>query len=284
MSDFDLSGLTEVQKGLLENLKKTLKHAAADNTVTIAYSGGLDSRFLAFCAHHFGFAVRLLHVAGEHIAKQETDEAVAFAKGMGLTCDVVHINLPTPQALASAQKRRCYVCKHTIFSQLKAFAQGGQLCDGTNASDTLVFRPGAQALKELGIHSPLMEAGIAKPDIRAIGKVLGFAHPEQVARPCLLTRFPYGVEPTAEKLSVIARVESTLDTWPEAKNLRVRLRYPDGKTPELHIETASLTDASEAFLDNLKARLIETFGKDVEGLKLCVMDKLSGYYDRQETK
>lgn len=279
----DVANLTSAQKALIENLHKALNEAAVDEEVTIAYSGGLDSRFLAFCAKAFGFKVRLLHVAGNHIAVSESHEAVDFAKAMGLVCDVVRLKLPTPQALASAQKRRCYVCKSAIFSQLKELATGGKLCDGTNASDTLVFRPGAQALKELGIYSPLQRAGFAKPDIREVGKLLGFANPMQAARPCLLTRFPYGVEPTADKLAVIAKVEDFIDRDPDTKSLRVRLRYPQG-LPELHIEKDCLIGKDEQFLKDLKARLQSTFAPDLKGLTIRVLDKLSGFYDSPTSK
>ena len=276
----DIAPLSEAQKKLLENLESELQKASFDHTVTIAYSGGLDSRFLAFCAKAFGFNVKLLHVAGNHIAVQESREAVDFARDMGLNCEVVHLKLPTPQELAAAQKRRCYVCKSAIFSQLKALALGGKLCDGTNLSDTLVFRPGAQALKELGIYSPLHAAGFAKADIRATGKLLGFQAPDQVARPCLLTRFPYGVEPTADKLSVIAQVESWIDANEETKGLRVRLRYPDGNLPELHIEKSSLADRDEDYLVRLQEQLVHAFSPALNGLKVCLLDKLSGFYDQ----
>lgn len=275
----DIAPLSETQKKQLERLQSELDKASVDNTVTVAYSGGLDSRFLAFCAKNFGFKVRLLHVAGSHIAAQESQEAVDFARRMGLVCEVVHLKLPTPQELAAAQKRRCYVCKSAIFSQLKALALGGKLCDGTNASDALVFRPGAQALKELGIYSPLQAAGFAKADIRATGKLLGFDSPEQMARPCLLTRFPYGVEPTPEKLSVIAQVESWIDAHEKANPLRVRLRYPDGRLPELHIEKASLAGRSQDDLHRLKVQLVGEFSPALDGLKVRVLDRLSGFYD-----
>ncbi len=275
----NIGALTQEQKTLLANLKSALTDASFEGGVTIAYSGGLDSRFLSFCAKAFGFNVRLLHVAGNHIAVQESQEAIDFAKDMGLTCEVVRLKLPTPQALAAAQKRRCYVCKSAIFSQLKALAAGGKLCDGTNASDTLVFRPGAQALKELGIYSPLQQAGFTKPDIRAVGKILGFANPTQAARPCLLTRFPYGVEPTADKLAVIAKAEEWIDNAPDTKGLRVRLRYPQG-LPELHIEKESLTGKDETFIKDLKARLQAAFASDLSGLSIRVLDKLSGFYDQ----
>ena len=238
---------------LPQALKDAVAAASFDGTVTIAYSGGLDSRFLAFAASKLGYHVVLLHVAGPHMAPSESEGAVKDARDMGLTVTVITANPLGITELAAAGKNRCYVCKRHVFTELLKHAAGGRLCDGTNASDLTVYRPGRKALTELGIHSPLAEAGIGKPDIRRIARTMGMAHPDQAARPCLLTRFPYGMMPDAGTLSLIAEAEDWLEAQPEARGLKFRLRFPNPQKRDeavLHVEKNSLGDRTEADLDH----------------------------------
>lgn len=275
---------------LFERLAAALQRASGGvGRITVAYSGGLDSRFLSFCAAKKGYGVRLLHVAGAHIAPEETAEAVALAQAMNLSAEVVRLPLASPQELARAGRQRCYVCKKAIFSQLKAMAEGGRLCDGTNASDLDVFRPGSRAVTELGVFSPLAEAGFTKPMIRQWAARLGLPLPEQSARPCLLTRFPYGVEPGARELSTVGEVEQWLADSPLGHGLAFRLRYPDGLHPVLHVAREGLYRREEAFgkneaslLAEIRTALVGHFGRRLAGLEVAAMDVLSGYYDREQ--
>ena len=271
-------------KGLPEALAGRIAAAAPHGTVTIAYSGGLDSRFLAFSAKRLGYKVRLFHVRGPHIAPSETEEAVAGARELGLEPEVIDLSPLSLPELASAGKLRCYVCKRGLFTELKRRAGGEPLCDGMNLTDLSVYRPGRKALIELGIRSPLAEAKIGKPDIRRIGRELGFPRPDQAARPCLLTRFPYGMLPDEKKLALVAMAEDFIAADPFGRTLRFRLRCPDGVTPALHVEKSSLKDASEADVRALCGRLCAAFGAPMQGLSFEIMEKLSGYYDRPEAK
>ena len=268
---------------LPQALKNAVAAASFDGTVTIAYSGGLDSRFLAFAASQLGYHVVLLHVAGPHMAPSESEGAVKDARDMGLTVTVITANPLGITELAAAGKNRCYVCKRHVFTELLKHAAGGRLCDGTNASDLTVYRPGRKALTELGIHSPLAEAGIGKPDIRRIARTMGMAHPDQAARPCLLTRFPYGMMPDAETLSLIAEAEDWLEAQPEARGLKFRLRFPNPQKRDeavLHVEKNSLGDRTEADLDHWVQRLKTQFSPKLDSLTCAVLEKLSGFYDR----
>ena len=264
-------------------LKTSIASAAHENTVTIAYSGGLDSRFLCFVASRLGYDVKPLHVAGPHMAPSESNGAVKDARDMGLDVELITANPLEIAELAAAGRNRCYVCKTHVFTELLKHAAGGKLCDGTNASDLTVFRPGRKALEELGIHSPLAEAGITKPDIRRLASALGMPHPDQAARPCLLTRFPYGMMPAAETLALVAEAEDWIEALPEAAGIKFRLRFPDAtnrKKAVLHIEAASLEKRTEkdlkAILEKTKAR----FTPQLDSLTIAVLEKLSGFYDR----
>ena len=146
-----------------------------------------------------------------------------------------------------------------------------------NASDLTVFRPGRKALEELGVLSPLAEAGLSKADIRRIGAAIGLPAPDQAARPCLLTRFPYGVTPPREALDTVAEVEAFLETLPDAAGLRYRLRYPAGR-PELHWEKSDAL--TEERLGRIALALFKAFPDALKGLTMRTFETLSGYYDR----
>ena len=268
---------------LPQALKTSIAAAASDGTVTIAYSGGLDSRFLAFASAALGYHVVLLHVVGPHMAPSESAGAVRDAQAMGLTVNLITANPLGITELAAAGKNRCYVCKHHVFTELLKHAAGGKLCDGTNASDLTVYRPGRKALEELGIHSPLAEAGIGKPDIRRIARAMEMARPDQAARPCLLTRFPYGMMPEAATLALIAEAEDWIEAQPEARGLKFRLRFPNPLQRHeavLHVEKSSLGNRADQDLARLVQRIKTQFSPKLDTLTYAVLEKLSGFYDR----
>ncbi len=266
-----------------EKLRDALKEASSGTrTLTVAYSGGLDSRFLSFCAKREGYAVRLLHVTGPHISAQETQEAVDLARAMGLEAELVRVKLADARELARAGRARCYICKKTIFTQLQAMAEGARLCDGTNASDLKVFRPGSRAIAELGVFSPLASAGFEKADIYRLAAKLGLPYPSQAARPCLLTRFPYGVEPAPEMLAAVGEVEKWLSENPLAAGVKFRLRYPDGQHPVLHLAREGLGEGPRQKAEAIARAVREHFGGALSSLPVEVFEHLSGYYDRPE--
>ena len=262
-------------------LSAILQDVSRGEVVNIAYSGGLDSRFLAFFALNLGLKVNLIHVTGPHIASDETNEALSAARSMGLEPQLVPINPLENQAIQEAGRNRCYECKKTIFSTLLGRVSPALLCDGTNASDQLVFRPGRKALEELGIRSPLAEAGITKEQIRALGREMNFPNPEQAARPCLLTRFPYGVLPSEEMLHAIATIERFIASHPFGKTLRFRVRVPDSDGPQLHVERSSLPDRPFEQISKLQHDLRDEF-PNLMGMPVEIFETLSGYYDNRK--
>ena len=264
----------EIERAL-QRLRDVLKNTAENNRLCIAYSGGLDSRFLAFFASKFGLEVELLHASAALVSPTESQNAVDRAQAMGLTVRVVHPPLPAPEALAAAGRNRCYVCKRSIFSFLQKQSPA-PLCDGSNASDALVFRPGSRAIKELGVHTPLADAGLTKPMIRAAAARLGLPDPQQPARPCLLTRFDYGDAPDARRLRLTQQVEDFLSELPELK-AGFRLRWL-GDQPLLHIASANRFSSEE--LGGIQTRLTESF-PELGSVHIEVMDNLSGWFDRR---
>ena len=138
-------------------LVDALRSASRSGEIAIAYSGGLDSRFLAFSAKKTGLTPLLYHVTGPHVAPAESESALSHAREMGFPVTVVPFD-PSVLDLARAGRARCYVCKKALFSAVLAKLREDRpdlpLCDGMNASDLTVYRPGRRALEELGVLSP----------------------------------------------------------------------------------------------------------------------------------
>jgi len=207
-----------VTAGAGENRSPEQRLAAffsAHPRLAIAFSGGLDSRFLCFAALRAGADVLALHARGPHIPAYETEEAAAFAEDLHLPLAVFSVDpLLLPDA-AHNTKRRCYACKKNLIVRMKALLQERgrtdfTLCDGTNHSDLAVFRPGLAALQEEGVFSPLALCGYEKPLIRADAAKAGMRMPSFPPRPCLLTRFSYGMSPDRETLAALGRAEKKL--------------------------------------------------------------------------
>ena len=142
----------------LSRLEKVLSEIAPDKRLAIAFSGGLDSRFLSFAAKYLGYTVKLLTVRGPHISAEETAEAVQWALDNGFEMELLDLNPLQMEAVEFNHTDRCYFCKKHLFLELKRRAADLPLCDGTNHSDLSHYRPGLKALSELKIHSPLAEA------------------------------------------------------------------------------------------------------------------------------
>ena len=270
-----MSELAEQAQALEQNLR-SIRHLA------VAFSGGLDSRFLIHAALRAGVSVQALHVAGPHIPAAEHEHAVAWARQRGVPLTVLPLDPLTMPALRGNPKDRCYHCKTAVFTALKAAAAAlpghPALADGTNASDSQGYRPGLRALAELGIISPLAEAGLTKDAIRRLAADTGMDDPGQAALPCLLTRFDYGLTITAEKLQALdvaeRAVEAVLRTHygPTAPGFRLRWLAQDSTV--LHLEAK---DLPPALVQDLRETLAATgFARTpVEAVRT-----LSGYFDR----
>ncbi len=272
----------EPDEARIERLKNALLTAAPGRRVSIAFSGGLDSRFLSFFALRLDFEIELLHVHGPHVSEQETLEARAWADSHGFKLKIVELNpLQAPEVSRNCRER-CYFCKRMLFTELLRIASF-PLCDGTNHSDLGNYRPGLLALRELKINSPLAMAQISKPEIRELGRALGFDNPDQVARPCILTRLPYDTAVSAEDLKNIAETEREIfEAFAESSNPQIafRLRKVRGKAYELHVQAQEyerLSSEERSLLERLVKERQNNFGP----VPIVPMDKLSGFFDRK---
>nr|WP_321512805.1 ATP-dependent sacrificial sulfur transferase LarE [uncultured Pseudodesulfovibrio sp.] len=175
----------------------------------VTYSGGVDSTLLLHAAKEvLGDMLLATTVVTPYIPKWE----VAEARQLAATMKVKHmvLSLPFPNALRMNPPDHCYTCKKTLFGTLKeAATDHGLPCvlDGTNADDILNFRPGLKALRELGITSPLMEAGLTKQNIRDLSQHIGLPTWNKPSFACLLSRMPVNERVHEEDLNRVEQAE-----------------------------------------------------------------------------
>ncbi len=185
--------------------------------ICIAFSGGVDSTLLLKIARDALGMNNVLAITAVSNTYTRTEKETASR--MAAFIDVLHFFLPTDevadQEYASNPPDRCYHCKKHFYETLLPVARskGFELiCDGSNLDDLADYRPGKKAGEELGVRSPLIEAGMAKADVRALSRELGLPGWDRPANPCLASRIPYGSKITSEKLSVIEKAEKFIHT------------------------------------------------------------------------
>lgn len=205
--------------------------------VLVGYSGGIDSTFLLWAALDTLGPDRVLGVTGvsPSLSRVQRDEAVRQAREMGAPHRLVETGeVGDPRYLANAADR-CYHCKRELYSVLRAVARAEgfeRLLDGSNLDDTRDVRPGFRAIRELGVESPLLDAGLGKGAVRALSRAAGLSAWDRPASPCLSSRVPHGTPITIALLSRIERGEALLRRFVEGP---LRLRTRDG---EARIEVA----------------------------------------------
>ena len=198
-----------------ENKLKRLKEIIADyGSLAVGFSGGVDSSFLIAVAHEI-LGDRLIAVTGvdASIPEREVKEAKAFCEERGIRQITCTVDPFKDESFRNNAPDRCYFCKRGIFSEIKRIAgENGieYVAEGSNMDDLGDYRPGLKAVDELGVKSPLREAGMYKADIRRISNAMGLPTWSKPAYACLASRFVYGEEITEEKLHMIDRAEQFL--------------------------------------------------------------------------
>lgn len=210
----------------LDNLIKLLQEMGA---VAVAFSGGVDSSFLAAAAQRaLGDKAVAVTAYSETLPESERQEAIAIARQIGIRHVLLHISELNSAEFVANTPDRCYYCKKERFDALKKWADEEKIAwvlEGSNADDKSDYRPGMRAIDELcGVRSPLLEAGLTKEEIRVISKEWGVPTWNKPSAACLSSRVAYGLPVTAERLKQIEQAEAFLKQYCHGQ---VRVRHHD---------------------------------------------------------
>lgn len=249
--------------------KKLIKILKSLGKVAVAYSGGVDSTYLMTVAKEtLGENSLALFVKGAMLAAAEEKDAQEFAAGLDFAFRVLEFDIFAENGFVENSPQRCYYCKRALFSLLKSKADmlGYHIVDGSNISDLGDFRPGLLALRELGVASPMLTAGLAKDEIRLLANRRGLPNWNKPAQACLASRVPFGDRITPEILIKVAAAEQVL-TLLGFTERRVRFH---GNITRIEIPSAQfalLLEHREEIVKELNKLGLRYITLDLEGIR-----------------
>ena len=196
-------------------------------SVIVAYSGGVDSAYLAYAASR-ALGDRAVAVTADSPSYPDRHRrlAIDIAEQFALRHEIIQTHEIDRQEYRENPANRCYFCKHELYTHLTqiAAARHAIVIDGNNADDRGDYRPGRQAAREFGVRSPLDEVDLGKDEIRELSRHAGLPTWDEPASACLSSRIPYHSEVTVEKLRMIEQAEDAI----RALGFRVyRVRHHD---------------------------------------------------------
>jgi uncharacterized protein len=227
------------------------------DTVIVAYSGGVDSAFLAAAANDvLGHKALAVTAKSPSLAPSELREAVELAERLGLNHRVIETHEVERDDYAANNPNRCFFCKDELYTYLSSYAEEEgyeHITNGTNTDDLGDFRPGLNAAKQYGVRSPMVEAELSKAEIRTLSHGMDLPTWDKPAQACLSSRIPYGTPVTVEALTRIAQAEEFLHDDIGIRQLRVR--HHD-TVARIEVEPADFLTLTE---DSTRAKVTEFF-------------------------
>ena len=262
---------------ITEKFEKLKEIIEGYGSVGVAFSGGVDSTFLLKIAHDvLGENAVALTIVSPLFPERENDEAVEFCKVHEIKQILIPVDILAVEGFEKNPSDRCYVCKKNIFSSVleEAVSEGIIIiAEGSNIDDDSDYRPGMQAVKEIGIQSPLKDAGLTKHEIRVLSKELSLDTWNKPSFACLATRFVYGDTITKEKLVRIDQAEQFLiDNG--FSQVRVRIHGDEGTQARIEVLPE---DFSRLLEEEIRNKVYEYFkGIGFENISLDIRGYRTG--------
>jgi len=262
----------------LDKLKKIKQELDSMGSLMVAFSGGVDSSFLACLAYEVlrnkAIAVTF---SSEITPGFEVQEAKKIAKEIGIKHKIIQTKILHKENIKRNSPQRCYFCKKEIFSRLKQEANQMSykvVACGENMDDKGSFRPGMKACRELGISTPLVKAGLTKDDIRELSRDRNLSTWNKPSLSCLATRIPYHTPLTAKELSMIEESEDYIRGF-GLRQLRVR-HY--GDTARIEVMPADMSvlikkSTREKIVNKLRQLGYTYITLDLKGYRTGSMDE-----------
>lgn len=243
----------------------------AAGKLAVAFSGGTDSTYLLYKAHEIlGENALAVTVVSQVMTEEDLAQAADFCKRNGIRHEMIRLDIFENELFGNNPPDRCYFCKKTDFRIIKETARScgiTEVADGSNTDDQGDYRPGMKALKELGIISPLKEAGLTKNEIRMLSKEAGLPTWDKPAAACLASRFAYGERITAEGIRRVAAAEKFIRNM-GYRGIRVRVH---GDLARIEVSASDIPSVAEESVRNkISSKLKEL------GFKYVTAD-LNGY-------
>jgi len=205
----------KLNKNLLDKFLKLKEIIINSESAAVAYSGGVDSTLLSFLSHNILAQKSLIiTVNSEFISECEFNKAKFIAEKYGFNYKIIDLSVFNNLKIIENNPKRCKFCKETVFKEIIALAKEDNIkniFDGSNINDLEDYRPGFEAIKELQIRSPFIEANISKSEIRGISGAFDIPNWNKPALACLASRIPYNTVITLESLKKVEKAEEYLN-------------------------------------------------------------------------